>query len=101
VRIAHGVRAAEDAALTERLAARRIPLDVCIRSNLLTGVYAHRREHPVLRLIRAGVVVTLSTDDPGLFGTTLRGEYRALAALGATERELQAVAAASLASAIP
>jgi len=97
-RIAHGVRAAEDPAVVARLAALGTPLDVCIRSNVATGVVKRVSEHPALALLRAGAVVTLSTDDPGLFGTTLLGEYRALASLGATADELERVAAASLSS---
>lgn len=100
VRIAHGIRAAEDPALVQRLARLGVPLDVCIASNRATGASARSGDHPALRLLRAGVVVTLSTDDPGLFGTTLRGEYRALARLGATEDELRRVAASSLAVAL-
>jgi adenosine deaminase len=96
VRIAHGVRAVEDPALVARLARSGIPLDVCIASNLATGVVPEGRRHPALELLRAGAAITLSTDDPGLFGTTLRAEYRALAALGATAEELAATAAASL-----
>jgi adenosine deaminase len=90
VRIAHGVRAAEDPALVRLLARRGIPLDVCLASNRATR--AVPADHPALRLIRAGVPVNHSTDDPGLFGTTLRGEYLRFARLGATERELRRVA---------
>lgn len=90
-RIAHGVGAASDPALVRRLARSGVALDVCLASNDATGVFPLKR-HPVLALLRAGVTVTLGTDDPGLFGTTLFGEYRRLARLGATPPELAAVA---------
>jgi adenosine deaminase len=92
-RIAHGVGAAGDPALVRRLARSGVALDVCLTSNDATGAFPLPRS-PVLALLRAGVTVTLATDDPGLFGTTLLGEYRRLARLGATPHELAAVARA-------
>jgi adenosine deaminase len=99
-RIAHGVRAIEDAGVVDELVRRGVALDVCIASNVATGVVPSVSAHPALRLLRAGVPITLSTDDPGLFGTTLRSEYRALASLGATPAELAKVERASLSRAI-
>ncbi len=90
-RIAHGIGAASDRVLVRRLALTGVALDVCLTSNDATGAAPLARS-PVLALLRAGVTVTLSTDDPGLFGTTLLGEYRKLARLGATPRELAFVA---------
>ena len=97
VRIAHGIRAAEDPALMRRLAARGVVLDVSPTSNVATGAISSIGEvaRRVRRLLEAGVAVTISTDDPGLFGTTLLGEYRALAAAGLTDAELAALARAS------
>ncbi len=92
-RIAHGVGAAADPALVRRLARAGVALDVCLTSNDATGAFPFPQS-PVLALLRAGVTVTLATDDPGLFGTTLLGEYRRLARLGATPSELAAVARA-------
>jgi adenosine deaminase len=92
VRIAHGIRAAEDAALLRALARRGIVCDVCPTSNLATGAVPAGSAHPVRALLAAGVPVTLSTDDPGLFGTTLRAEFRRVAGWGATGRELAACA---------
>ncbi|WP_218508346.1 adenosine deaminase [Variovorax sp. dw_308] len=74
-RIDHGVRAIDDLALVELLAERRIPLGVCPTSNLVLGVYPSIEAHPVDRLRRAGVVVSLNTDDPVLLGASLVGEY--------------------------
>jgi len=98
-RIAHGVGAASDPALVRRLARSGVALDVCLTSNDATGAFPLAR-NPALALLRAGVTVTLSTDDPGLFGTTLAGEYRKLARLGATPRELAAVGRAGFRAAL-
>jgi adenosine deaminase len=57
------------------LAERRIPLGVCPTSNLKLGVYGSMEEHPIERLRRAGVLVSVNTDDPVLLGTTLEREY--------------------------
>jgi adenosine deaminase len=95
VRIAHGIQAVEDPALLRLLARKRIALDVCPTSNYLTGALAGGTPHPARALLAAGIAVTISTDDPGLFGTTLLNEYRLLARQGATARELTAFAASS------
>ncbi len=89
-RIAHGVAAAADRGLVRTLARAGVALDVCLTSNEATGTWP-LATHPVLDLLRSGVTVTLATDDPGLFGTTLSGEYRKLSRLGATRGELAAV----------
>jgi adenosine deaminase len=92
VRIAHGIRAAEDPALLRALARRGVVCDVCPTSNLATGAVPAGAPHPVRALLAAGVPVTLSTDDPGIFGTTLRAEFRRVAAWGASGEELLACA---------
>lgn len=74
-RIDHGVRAIEDPALVAMLAERRVPLGICPSSNLTLGVYPSIDEHPIERLRRAGVPVSVNTDDPALLGTTLEREY--------------------------
>ena len=79
-RIDHGVRAIEDPALLELLAERRISLGVCPSSNLVLKVYASLDAHPLDRLRRAGVPVSINTDDPSLLGTTLPREYGLCAA---------------------
>jgi adenosine deaminase len=81
VRIGHGVRCLEDPALVEELRARQIPLEVCPTSNVCLGVAPSMAEHPLPRLLAAGLYVTLNSDDPPMFNTTLNGEY--LAAAGA------------------
>ena len=69
------MRAIEDPDLVGWLADRRIPLGICPTSNLKLGVYAAIEAHPIDRLRRAGVVVSLNTDDPALLGASLEGEY--------------------------
>jgi aminodeoxyfutalosine deaminase len=78
-RIGHGVRCLEDPELVAELRRRRIPLEVCPTSNVRTGVVADLSEHPLPRLIEEGLLVTLNSDDPPMFGTTLRNEYIAVA----------------------
>lgn len=92
-RIGHGVRSIDDPVLVRHLADRAIPLEVCISSNVCTGAVAALSEHPVRKLFDAGVPVTLNTDDPPMFGTTLEREYRLAAdEFGFGEGELRAVA---------
>ena len=79
-RIGHGVRAVEDGDLVARLAATGTPLEVCPSSNVCTRVVPALADHPIARLRDAGVVVTVNTDDPHMFGTDLDEEYRRLAA---------------------
>lgn len=74
-RIDHGVRAIEDPDLVGLLVDRRIPLGICPTSNLRLGVYRSIEDHPIDRLRRAGVVVSINTDDPVLLGASLVGEY--------------------------
>lgn len=80
-RIGHGVRSAEDPKLLEELARRGTVLEVCPGSNVALGLYPGRAEHPLHRLIASGVRVTLGSDDPPFFHTTLGTEYD-LAGLG-------------------
>jgi aminodeoxyfutalosine deaminase len=78
-RLAHGVRAIEDPALVEYLATHRIILDVAPTSNIRLGLYPDYRAHPLPRLHAAGVTMTINTDDPPLFNTTLGDEVALLA----------------------
>lgn len=74
-RIGHGIRAIEDPLLVSYLRDHDIPLEICISSNLCTQVVRSMREHPVRRLYDAGVPITLNTDDPAMFHTTLVHEF--------------------------
>ena len=77
-RIGHGVRAIEDAALVARLADSGVTLEICPGSNVALGLYPDLRAHPIARLRDAGVKVSLSTDDPPFFHTTMTREYEGL-----------------------
>ncbi|WP_164738282.1 adenosine deaminase [Frigidibacter oleivorans] len=78
-RIGHGVRAIEDLALVDDLAERGTVLEVCPGSNIALGLYPGWRQHPIHRLRERGVKVTVSTDDPPFFHTTMAREYDRLA----------------------
>ena len=75
-RIGHGLTAAQDPELVEELATRQIPLEICLTSNLRTGCCAALAEHPVRNYFDQGVMITLNTDDPAMFGTSLAREYQ-------------------------
>lgn len=77
-RIAHGVRAIEDTELVEYLVEHHIPLDMTPTSNIRLGVYPSYEAHPLPRLYAAGATITVSTDDPPLFGTTMNDEISLL-----------------------
>jgi adenosine deaminase len=74
-RISHGVRSIEDPALVAELADRGIVLECCPTSNVVLGVFPTYEQHPLPRLIAAGVRVTLGSDDPPYFGASVGGEY--------------------------
>jgi aminodeoxyfutalosine deaminase len=78
-RIGHGVRAIDNPGLVERLARDRVPLELCPTSNLCTGVVSSFADHPFPAFDGAGVLVTVNSDDPPLFGTTLTEEFFVLA----------------------
>ena len=77
-RIGHGVQAIDDLALVDVLAERGIVLEVCPGSNVFLGVYPSLAKHPIQRLRERGVKVTVSTDDPPFFHTTMTREFEAL-----------------------
>lgn len=76
VRLGHGVRCLEDAGLVAELRERQIPLEVSPTSNVCLGVCASFADHPLPRLLEAGLYVTLNSDDPPMFNTTLTQEYQ-------------------------
>ena len=102
-RIGHGIAAIHDPSLMDVLADRRIPLEICPGSNILTGALARQlsrpaasiKSHPLPQLLRHGIPVTLSTDDPTMFHTDLATEYRNAHRMGLSESELTSLLQAS------
>jgi adenosine deaminase len=98
-RIGHGIAAIHDPALMDILADRRIPLEVCPGSNILTGALARQlsqdnapiESHPLPQLFRHGIPIALSTDDPTMFHTDLAAEYRSAHRMGLSEAELSSL----------
>jgi len=88
-RIDHGNRALEDDALVDRLAREQIPLTLCPLSNLKLGVIDDMAGHPLARMMRRGLMVTVNSDDPAYFGGYLNENYKAVAeALDLTDVQL-------------
>ncbi|WP_398980752.1 adenosine deaminase [Streptomyces sp. I05A-00742] len=80
-RIGHGTSATQDPRLLAHLAEHRIPLEVCPTSNLATRAVTDIDRHPVREMVAAGVLVTINSDDPPMFGTDLNNEYAVAARL--------------------
>jgi aminodeoxyfutalosine deaminase len=100
-RIGHGIRCVEDPALVEELARRKVPLEVCPSSNVALAVVPSLADHPLPRLLDAGLELSLATDDPALFGVELVEEYlRCADAFALDAPQLRALAAASLRHAV-
>ena len=98
-RIGHGITAVHDPDLVAHLADRGIPLEVCPTSNVRTGAVATLDEHPLPALVAAGVVVSINSDDPPMFGTTLNNEYAVAAdLLGLDEAGVAELAKAAVAA---
>lgn len=100
-RIGHGIGVMHDASLMESLVSAQIPLEVCPTSNLFTGALARQRrnpgaqmaDHPLGELYRRGLMITLGSDDPAMFHTSLDSEYDAGLRLGLTLDEMVHIAA--------
>ncbi|HTW58135.1 MAG TPA: adenosine deaminase [Terriglobales bacterium] len=75
-RIGHGFTASQDPDLIEELSYRQIPVEICLTSNVRTGICKAIADHPAKSYFDQGVMITLNTDDPALFGTTLSREYQ-------------------------
>lgn len=75
-RIGHGLKAYQDPELIEELATRQVPIEICITSNLRTGCCHSLAEHPVRNYFDQGLMITLNSDDPAMFGTSLTNEYQ-------------------------
>jgi aminodeoxyfutalosine deaminase len=74
-RIGHGLSAASDPELMEVMAQKQVPVEMCITSNLRTGACKELQEHPVRKFFDEGLMITLSTDDPAMFQTSLNKEF--------------------------
>jgi adenosine deaminase len=99
-RIGHGTRAVEDPGLVALLVERRIPVEACPISNVRTGVVPAVSAHPIRALFDAGAVVTVNTDDPKMFNTSLEDEYASLAEhLGFSWEEILALNANAVSAA--
>jgi aminodeoxyfutalosine deaminase len=92
-RIGHGINCLADPRLVARLRETQVPLEVCPTSNVCTGQVRDLASHPLPRLLAEGLFVTLNSDDPPMFGTSLNAEYeRAAQAFGLTEAQLTMLA---------
>jgi len=89
-RIGHGIRCLEDPSLVAELRERQVPIEVCPISNYRTGVVAAGAPHPVLRMLEEGLNVTVNSDDPPMFATSLVDEYRWLTGQGVPFEQLWA-----------
>jgi len=92
-RIGHGISIAQDPELVEVLAHKQVPVEICLSSNLRTGVCDGFGEHPVKSFFDEGLMVTLNTDDPAMFQTTLNREYQiAMEQFGFSREQLREIA---------
>jgi aminodeoxyfutalosine deaminase len=92
-RIGHGLTACQDPELIEELATRQIPVEICLTSNLRTACCGQISQHPVRRYFDQGLMLTLNTDDPAMFATSLTREYElAQNEFGFTDEHLRELA---------
>ena len=92
-RIGHGLTAGQDPELIETLSERQVPLEICVTSNLRTGCCPDIAQHPVRRYFDDGLMITLNSDDPAMFRTSLVEEYRLVQeAFGFTDEHLRELA---------
>jgi adenosine deaminase len=98
-RIGHGIRCLEDATLVDELRERAIPLDVCPTSNVVLGMVRSVEEHPLPRLMEAGLTVTINSDDPAMLSSPVAGEFEtARTVFGMDDDRLAALARAGVRS---
>ena len=91
-RIGHGLTAIQDPRVIDLLRERRIPLEVCPTSNVATGLIARIEDHPLPRFLERGLIVTLNSDDPAMFGTSLEEEFlRSAEALSLSRTQIVAL----------
>ncbi|OAH50381.1 adenosine deaminase [Microbacterium oleivorans] len=95
-RVDHGIRSIDDPDLLAHLAEHRVPLTVCPLSNVRLRAVPELAAHPLRRLVDAGVVVTINSDDPSYFGGYIGDNYAAVASLGFDTAELAQLAENSI-----
>jgi len=92
-RIGHGLTGAQDPELIEELAQRQVPIEICLTSNIKTRCCLQIRDHPVRSYFDHGLMITLNSDDPAMFGTSLNHEYElAQSEFGFTDEHLREIA---------
>ena len=92
-RIGHGLTASQDPELIEELAKRQIPVEICLTSNLRTACCSKISGHPIRSYFDHGLMLTLNTDDPAMFNTSLNKEFElAQAEFGFTDEHLRELA---------
>jgi aminodeoxyfutalosine deaminase len=92
-RIGHGLSAEKDPELIEELAERQVPMEICVTSNLRTGCCAELAQHPVRRYFDQGLMLTINSDDPAMFRTSLVEEYALVQdSFGFTDEHLRELA---------
>ncbi len=87
-RIGHGIQCYRNPEVLDFVVKNKIPLEVCPTSNILTGAVKNIQEHPIKKLLAAGVWVTISSDDPGIFNQNTNEEYELLNSIGIDEKTL-------------
>ena len=90
-RLGHGVRAIEDQNLVNEIIEKNILLETCPTSNIATKIYENYEAHPVKKLFDAGVKLTVNSDDPPFFNSSIAGEYQVMANLGLSEKEIKSL----------
>lgn len=96
-RLGHALTAIHDEELMHLLAERQVPLEICVTSNLKTGCCLQLEDHPVQQYFDSGLMVTLNSDDPAMFGSDLEGEFLLVRSeFGFTEEQLRELAANSI-----
>ncbi|MBM1817850.1 adenosine deaminase [Pseudosulfitobacter pseudonitzschiae] len=91
-RVGHGIRAVESEVVMRQLASAKIPLEVCLTSNLALNLYPSIGKHPIGRLNAAGCAIVLGTDDPSFFSTDIEMEYSLAAGVGLSAHDITAQA---------
>lgn len=94
-RVGHGIRAVESESVMRQLASEKVPLELCLTSNLALNLYPSISKHPIGRLVAAGCVIVLGTDDPSFFSTDIAAEYKLAANVGLCALDITAQANAA------